>query len=276
MCIRDSLFTDLVTLKFYVAGFSARYMWETSLDDVYKDLNNHLGYLSFLTEWMQALMGDKSRDAVNHLYVRFGARTAIVSQYVTRQMSEKCAMSFVTQARTEALLLANPSFEGWVFEMKFFVLLTQALANDSPLILQDESWTVAKIMEFDTLEGLDLNEIFQDGCWLKPKKFNQGGFDALQLFSGAKENEFGLRVTQITIAKTHSLKLQYVIALLQRVKNETQYKITELDVKMVVPEGRDCYVPDNQSVSYTHLRAHETVLDLVCRLLLEKKKKKQI
>ena len=29
-------------------------------------------------------------------------------------------------------------------------------------------------------------------------------------------------------------------------------------------------------VSYTHLRAHETVLDLVCRLLLEKKKNKLI
>ena len=28
-------------------------------------------------------------------------------------------------------------------------------------------------------------------------------------------------------------------------------------------------------VSYTHLRAHETVLDLVCRLLLETKKTKQ-
>ena len=28
-------------------------------------------------------------------------------------------------------------------------------------------------------------------------------------------------------------------------------------------------------VSYTHLRAHETVLDLVCRLLLEKKKNTQ-
>ena len=28
------------------------------------------------------------------------------------------------------------------------------------------------------------------------------------------------------------------------------------------------------AVSYTHLRAHETVLDLVCRLLLEKKKRK--
>ena len=35
--------------------------------------------------------------------------------------------------------------------------------------------------------------------------------------------------------------------------------------------------PDNKvvavgtAVSYTHLRAHETVLDIVCRLLLEKK-----
>ena len=34
-------------------------------------------------------------------------------------------------------------------------------------------------------------------------------------------------------------------------------------------EHRLCIKP----VSYTHLRAHETVLDLVCRLLLEKKKR---
>ena len=32
---------------------------------------------------------------------------------------------------------------------------------------------------------------------------------------------------------------------------------------------------DVAAVSYTHLRAHETVLDLVCRLLLEKKKIKK-
>ena len=29
-------------------------------------------------------------------------------------------------------------------------------------------------------------------------------------------------------------------------------------------------------VSYTHLRAHETVLDLVCRLLLDKKKEQVV
>ena len=36
-------------------------------------------------------------------------------------------------------------------------------------------------------------------------------------------------------------------------------------ISVEVPECR-------RAVSYTHLRAHETVLDLVCRLLLEKKK----
>ena len=34
----------------------------------------------------------------------------------------------------------------------------------------------------------------------------------------------------------------------------------------------DDMVELDDAVSYTHLRAHETVLDLVCRLLLEKKK----
>ena len=37
---------------------------------------------------------------------------------------------------------------------------------------------------------------------------------------------------------------------------------------VVREEGKGRFV----AVSYTHLRAHETVLDLVCRLLLEKKK----
>ena len=36
--------------------------------------------------------------------------------------------------------------------------------------------------------------------------------------------------------------------------------------------GDDHLILGHRPVSYTHLRAHETVLDLVCRLLLEKKK----
>ena len=38
------------------------------------------------------------------------------------------------------------------------------------------------------------------------------------------------------------------------------------------PSKYEAQVDTKGPVSYTHLRAHETVLDLVCRLLLEKKK----
>src|SRR5664280_3522479 len=43
--------------------------------------------------------------------------------------------------------------------------------------------------------------------------------------------------------------------------------------KSNVPPVRMIKEVSVEAVSYTHLRAHETVLDLVCRLLLEKKKK---
>ena len=61
--------------------------------------------------------------------------------------------------------------------------------------------------------------------------------------------------------------------------SETDYSETNIAFD---PVGANSYfaqpyentlVTPLDAVSYTHLRAHETVLDLVCRLLLEKKKK---
>ena len=51
-----------------------------------------------------------------------------------------------------------------------------------------------------------------------------------------------------------------------------------LGYKAIISNLSDIYAMNGictqiTAVSYTHLRAHETVLDLVCRLLLEKKNK---
>ena len=45
-------------------------------------------------------------------------------------------------------------------------------------------------------------------------------------------------------------------------------KFSDRDVRRLFDDA------EQKPVSYTHLRAHETVLDLVCRLLLAKKKHK--
>ena len=46
-----------------------------------------------------------------------------------------------------------------------------------------------------------------------------------------------------------------------------------LDIRSTLLRARS--IRNVLTVSYTHLRAHETVLDLVCRLLLEKKKQQK-
>ena len=43
-------------------------------------------------------------------------------------------------------------------------------------------------------------------------------------------------------------------------------------LRMIAETAYRTVQQSEQPVSYTHLRAHETVLDIVCRLLLEKKK----
>ena len=50
--------------------------------------------------------------------------------------------------------------------------------------------------------------------------------------------------------------------------------IVEGTIKDLMPFGKKKEYIRINTVSYTHLRAHETVLDLVCRLLLEKKQTK--
>eukprot|EP00657_Telonema_sp_P-1_P010119 TRINITY_DN4408_c0_g1_i1.p1 TRINITY_DN4408_c0_g1~~TRINITY_DN4408_c0_g1_i1.p1 ORF type:complete len:135 (+),score=44.23 TRINITY_DN4408_c0_g1_i1:179-583(+) len=50
--------------------------------------------------------------------------------------------------------------------------------------------------------------------------------------------------------------------------------VTSLELGSIYRINASSYSID--AVSYTHLRAHETVLDLVCRLLLEKKKRDKV
>ena len=49
-------------------------------------------------------------------------------------------------------------------------------------------------------------------------------------------------------------------------------KMDEIEKDLVTKKLNPETLKRHKAVSYTHLRAHETVLDLVCRLLLEKKK----
>ena len=78
------------------------------------------------------------------------------------------------------------------------------------------------------------------------------------------------RPPRSTLDRSSAASDVYKRQVLTRVKE----KITELNTSILPSDVKmeTFYDRDNlMAVSYTHLRAHETVLDIVCRLLLEKK-----
>src|SRR5450759_1073661 len=86
-------------------------------------------------------------------------------------------------------------------------------------------------------------------------------------------------------AKTLMLGEDLLACVLGGIYTEVEQTMIELERSTIVQETRSAFqtaiqrrfidqVESLSAVSYTHLRAHETRHDLVCRLLLEKKKNK--
>ena len=73
------------------------------------------------------------------------------------------------------------------------------------------------------------------------------------------------KLTKIHDAASHLLKLLNDVLDLSKI--DAEHMTLE-----AVPFRIGSLLANLDTVSYTHLRAHETVLDLVCRLLLEQKK----
>ena len=90
------------------------------------------------------------------------------------------------------------------------------------------------------------------------------------------------QASSLSFLETFSALLQDELDRRQSRLLERRYQLSGLEERASLAEfdwGYNPKIPKRtcfelhtlKSVSYTHLRAHETVLDLVCRLLLEKK-----
>ena len=73
----------------------------------------------------------------------------------------------------------------------------------------------------------------------------------------------------------HCVALNLCTKPFQEIDLGKYYLLGEPKFRDPIDQNSSRLVKGLESVSYTHLRAHETVLDLVCRLLLEKKNKKE-
>ena len=139
---------------------------------------------------------------------------------------------------------------GFVLTATFMDVLTYFIGQDDPLNLGDQI-LLASIFG-GVLIGFGLGLIFRS-------RATTGGTDLISMMI----NKFtGVPLGQLLIIVDSIIVLLGLIAF-------GDWKIPLYSWIVIFITGQ---VVDITPVSYTHLRAHETVLDLVCRLLLEKKK----
>src|SRR5665811_2031801 len=71
-----------------------------------------------------------------------------------------------------------------------------------------------------------------------------------------------------SVPSTNTLSTPQLGRISSRTTKQEPKRLRELTTRSPLPSNAPSAT--KTAVSYTHLRAHETVLDLVCRLLLEK------
>jgi hypothetical protein len=225
---------ERIANKFFIAGASARWMFAFDCDNLVNgEIPNYVDELADMASLLSGMNGKRSATAVNHLCMVDKDRNSfIVSEFAMRLVAEKCEAAFITQATSFATKFKNPAFDGWVFELDFLLHLRLKEGAAIDVTVNGggtESWNVKKRESFHTVDDIkDLQ--LEDDMWLVPKRWNQGGYDAVQVLDKK------LRFVQITRGATHGLKLHYFSKLIKQVV-QMQHIVENVEVVFVVPFG---------------------------------------
>eukprot|EP00035_Acanthoeca_spectabilis_P017923 m.378877 g.378877 ORF g.378877 m.378877 type:complete len:748 (+) comp16708_c5_seq13:64-2307(+) len=248
--------------KFLVSGASARWMFGMSTEDVILDCDRYIEEVHDVETIIGHRQGTANPNAINHLQIvnNNGVRS-LISDYATRSLlrwNELHTMALLTDISSK-LMEDNPAFDGWVLELDFLTQIKAALnsrkGQEATTIklfrsansdVASEQWNIAGVTTKVTLAGVidphGLELEFMDGWWFIPKKYNQGGYDAMQLYTGV-DGKLCARFVNVTRSDKHDIKCQYCIDLLTALKlrwdaeKESDFPITAMEFVWVRPFG---------------------------------------
>ena len=235
---------DLLEDKFGQAGFSARWMFSLTSQEVADTIRTCVRRVHNYAELAAGLNGDRSPVAVGHLIaVDAHQNNFFVSVAVMRAVVDKCEAQAVTVAARLAVTYDNGSFDGWVFEFDFLMRLRLAhgqldaglrwirVEADEDDAAAAEQWPVERRHIFYDVGDLD-GAPMEASTWYLPKKSNQGGYDAVMVTGPTS-----LRFVQLTVADHHSRKLKYLREFGTAWQANSGRLLTSVELVAVVPAG---------------------------------------
>jgi hypothetical protein len=217
----------LVRSKYYFAGGNARYMFDRSTAQVVDSPRQAVDTLSNIAQSAAGVVGDRSDSAINRLFCRFGnGKSGVVSRYAGSAMAMVGGPSLIRNVASVLQNDSNPAMDGWILEMYFFARLHKGGVT----LYEGEntiSWPEDSILVVDPE---NLPALPRSG-WLKPHKFNQGGYDAVYIDVEHKL----LRFVQVTRANTHTLHIGYFSSFLTSLQaSASSFEIATLEIFFVV------------------------------------------
>lgn len=251
--------SELLDHKFYFGGLSFRLMqmsldtligllkdWEDAIQDKSVLLNGLQGHLTPAT--VHSLMG-----------LRKGfSESCLVSQFVTKQLSKRVDLNFVTAARS--VMPDNPSWQGWVFELEILVNVRRSVGKE--IIVQNNSidannsikLTISGIKRFlknDGVRVFENNKVYIPDLWCNPC------FDFVHFRKGEENGEphYYFTFFNVTKAAAHSFNFEHLSNFLQPAyplpsgRNITHKNIDIVFVVLVPSRSHTC-VCDVGNIEY--------------------------
>ena len=235
---------QLMESKFFFSGGSCRYMFDYSTQAVIEDIDYNLERCGDLFPYLSGTIGACSNGAVDHLLCsssREKSNFIPVSEYAATAIAKKLGPNLISNLRTILKSAMNPSMDGHLFEMWFFAKLEHGkLEFKSKWAEHKQWWTLNRwshcVWDQSTVVPFDPEGNLPPICtftntWLKPLKWNQGGYDAVFLQPNIKSVTF----VQLTRSDTHSFKPKYFKALLENMKKNWRLDFQFLDICFAVP-----------------------------------------
>ena len=228
---------DLLSSKYFFAGGSCRYMFMYFHQQVLDDLHSAISDVSDVSTYLNNHSGETSKGVINCLYSSYerydGKRgTTFCSEYVATALAEKAGPGYVSKL-IEFLDPNNPSLKGWLVEIFFFASIkTGGLTlKVTGKCEKEEIWPHCPVEPFDPL-AVAIPPL-HDKLWLKPLKWNQGGYDAVFI----DKTSSLVRIVQVTRGDSHKLKFLYFNVLLSNLK-KGGHNFTKVDICFIIPENK--------------------------------------
>jgi hypothetical protein len=228
---------ELIESKFYYAGGSSRYMFTYPTKSVIGKLNQAIISCHDLMAYIENYVGEGSENVINRLFniyeINSKKRKSIISEYVSTEIGIKFGPKVIQKLWKFIEKYKNPSMEGWMLEIWFFANL-----QNEGIKLYDINDNIVDIKKSDILnfdpDNLSyIKDILinsKKSIWLKPLKWNQGGYDVVNV----DVNNNIVKFFQITRSSEHSFKLKYFYELMLNFSNYFETKT--LEIYFIVPK----------------------------------------